>query len=150
MPSTRQATPGPSSSPTGSRGCLLSASHAKKRAGSEDVEDARHNKKIKVDGEPLSNLLMNAKDKKKRKRRKKKRISVVVPEAEPKERVKSRSRTPSNKPVKNETVANGSMDDSKHMAKNEEPPPKVRVLTANSYFKLTTMRVVIEQRKGQS
>ncbi|KAF8798809.1 hypothetical protein BYT27DRAFT_7202503 [Phlegmacium glaucopus] len=127
MPSTRQATPGPSSTPVESRDCLLSASNAKKRAGSEDVEDARHNKKIKVDGEPLSNLSMNAKDRKKKKKKKKKRISVVPPEVEPKERVKSKSRMPSNKPasaVKKEFITNGSVDDSKYMVQNEEPPPK--------------------------
>lgn len=127
MPSsTRQATPGPSSTLAESEDCLLSTSNAKKRAGSEDVEDTRHNKKIKVDGEPLSNLSMNAKDKKKKKK-KKKRTSVVVPEVEPpKERVKSKSRTPSNKPasVKRETVTNGPVDDTKHMVQTEEPPPK--------------------------
>ena len=133
--STRQATPGPSLTSAGSGDRLILTSNAKKRAGSEDVEADRHNKKIKVDGEPLSNLSMNAKDKKKKKKKKKKRTTVVVPEVGP--RVKPKSRTPTNKPTsvgKKEIVRNGTMDDTKHMAQNEEPPPNVRVLFANSYF----------------
>ena len=126
MPSfTRQATPGPSS--TLAR--LLSPSNAKKRAGSDDVEDIRHSKKIKVDGESVSNLSMNAQDKKKKKKKKKKRTSIVVPEVVPKEIVKSKSRTPSNKPTsveKKETVANGPVDDTKRIAQ-KEPLLKVRI-----------------------
>lgn len=130
MPSsTRQATPGPSSTLTGSRDCPVSISNTKKRAGSEDVEDARHSKKIKVDGEPLCNLSMNAKGKKKKKKRKKKRSpDIVVPEVEPKERVKPKSRTPSNKPAsvgRIETVTNAPVDDTKHMANGDEQPPHV-------------------------
>lgn len=129
MPSsTRQATPGPSSTLTGNKDCPVSMSNTKKRAGSEDVEDARHSKKIKVDGEPLSNLSMNAKGKKKKKKKKKKRTPVVVPEVEPKERVKPKSRTPS-KPAsvgRIETITNGPVDDTKHtMANGDGKPPHV-------------------------
>jgi hypothetical protein len=127
MPSsTRQATPGPSSTFTGLKDCPVSISNTKKRAGSEDVEDARHSKKIKVDGEPLSNLSMNAKGKKKKKKKKKKRATTVVPEVEPKERVKPKSRTPSNKPAsvgRIETITNGPVEDTKHMDNGEEKPP---------------------------
>lgn len=129
MPSsTRQATPGPSSTLTGNKDCPVSISNTKKRVGSEDVEDARHSKKIKVDGEPLSNLSMNAKGKKKKKKKKKKRTPAAVPEVEPKERVKPKSKTPSNKPAsvgRVETVTNGSADDTKHMANGDEKPPHV-------------------------
>jgi hypothetical protein len=130
MPSsTRQATPGPSSTLTESRDCPVSISNTKKRAGSEDVEDTRHSKKIKVDGEPLSNLSMNAKGKKKKKKKKKKRSpAVVVPEVEPKERVKPKSRTLSNKPAsvgEIETVTNGPVDDTIHMANGDEKLPHV-------------------------
>ena len=136
MPSsTRQATPGPSSISTGSRDCPVSTSNTKKRAGSEDVEDVRHSKKIKVDGEPLSNLSMNAKGKKKKKKKKKKRTPAVVPEVEPKERVKPKSRTPSNKPAsvgRIETITNGPVDDTKHMAHGDGKPPH---LVRYSYLK---------------
>lgn len=125
MPSsTRQATPGPSSTLAESRDCSVSISNTKKRAGSEDVEDARHSKKIKVDGEPLSNLSMNAKGKK-RKRKKKKRTPAVVPEVEPKEKVKPKSRTPSNKPAsmgRTETITNRPVDDTNHMAHGDGKP----------------------------
>ena len=138
MPSsTRQATPGPSSTLTGSRDCSIS--NAKKRAGSEDIEDgARHtsSKKIKVDGEPLSNLSMNAKGKKKKKKKKNKRTSAVVPEVEPKEIVKPKSRTPSNKPTsvgRIETITNGTVDDTKHMAHSDGKPPH---LVTCSYRKI--------------
>ena len=128
MPSsTRQATPGPSSTLTGNKDCPVSISNAKKRAGSEDVEDARLSKKIKVDGEPLSNLSMNAKGKKKKKKKKKKRTPAVVPEVEPKERVKPKSRTPSNKPAsvgKIESIMNGPVADTKHMANGDGNPPQ--------------------------
>ena len=129
MPSsTRQATPGPSSTSTEARDCPVSISNTKKRAGSEDVEDARHSKKIKVDGEPLSNLSMNAKGKKKKKKKKKKRASTVVPEVEPKERVKPKSRTLSNKPALVggiETITDGPVDDTNHMANGDGKPPHV-------------------------
>lgn len=132
MPSsTRQATPGPSSTLSGSRDCPVLISNTKKRAGSEDVEDARLSKKIKVDGEPLSNLSMNAKGKKKKKKKKKKRSpDVVVPEVEPKERVKPKSRMPTNnlKPAsvgRIETVTNGPVDGTEHMANGDEKPPHV-------------------------
>jgi hypothetical protein len=137
MPSsTRQATPGPSSTSAESRDYPISISDAKKRAGSEDIEDARHtSKKIKVDGEPLSNLSMNAKDKKKKRKKKKKR-TLVVAEVEPKERVKSKLRTPSNKPAsmgKKEIVTNGPEDNTKRTTQGDEkPPPKVRVLVVSS------------------
>ena len=143
MPSsTRQATPGPSSTSAESRDYPISTSDTKKRAGSEDIEDAGHtSKKIKVDGAPLSNLSMNAKHRKKKRNRKKKRSPVVVPQVEPKERVKSNSRTPSSKPIsvrKEEIVMKKPMDDTKDTAQcNEKPPPKVRVLIANSHIKLT-------------
>jgi hypothetical protein len=138
MPSsTRQATPGPSSILTGSRDCPVSISNTKKRAGSEDVEDARHSKKIKVDGEPLSNLSMNAKGKKKKKKRRKKRSPpVVVPEVEPKERVEPKSRTPSNKPAsigRIETVTNEPVDDTKHMANGDEKPPHVVTCSCHKF-----------------
>lgn len=137
MPSsTRQATPGPSSILTGSRDCPVST-NTKKRPGSEDVEDPRHNKKIKVDGEPLSNLSMNAKGKKKRQRKKKKRTPAVVPEVEPKERVKPKLRMPSNKPAsvgRIETITNGPVDDAKHMAHGSGKPPHV---VTCSYRKFT-------------
>ena len=142
MPSsTRQATPGPSSTSAESRDYPISISDAKKRAGSENIEDARHtSKKIKVDGEPLSNLSMNAKDKKKKRKKKKKRIPVVVAEVEPKERAKSKLRTPSSKPAsmgKKEIVTNGPEDNTKRTTQGDEkPPPKVCVLIANSRVKL--------------
>ena len=130
MPSsTRQATPGPSSTLGESGDYSISTSNAKRRASSQDVEDARHSKKIKVDGEPLSNLSMNAKDKKKKRKKKKKSIPVVVPEVEPKERAKSKSRTPSTKLApaeKKDSVTNVPVDDAKHMAQSEKPPPEVR------------------------
>ena len=126
MPSsTRQATPGPSSTLTGNNDCAISISNTKKRAGSEDVEDARHSKKIKVDGEPLSNLSMNAKGKKKKKKKKNKRTPTAVPEVE---RVKPKSRTPPNKPASGrmESIMNGPVDDdSKHMANSDRKPPHV-------------------------
>lgn len=134
--STRQATPGPSST-LAERDHLLLTSNAKKRAGSEDVENARHSKKTKVDGEPLSNLSMNAKDRKKKKKKKKKRASIVVPEVESKEIVKLKSRIPSNKPTsveKKAMITNGPVDDTKHMTQNEEPSPKARILIASSIF----------------
>ena len=133
---TRQATPGPSSSLPESRDCSLSTSKAKKRVGSEDIEDPRHNKKnkVKVDAEPLSNLSMNAKDKKKKKKKKKKRTSVVVPDVETKGRVRSNSRTLSNKPAsvgKKETVTNGLVDDTKRTFHKEEPLLKARIHMVN-------------------
>lgn len=128
MPSSaRQATPGPSSTLTGSRDCPVSTSNTKKRAGS-DVEDARHSKKAKVDDEPLSNLTMNANGKKKKKKKKKKRTLVVVPEVEPKERVKPKSRTSSNKPAsvgKIEIITNGPVDDTQRMAHGDAKPPHI-------------------------
>jgi hypothetical protein len=144
MPSsTRQATPGPSSTLTGSRDCSVSISNTKKRAGSEDVEDTRHSKKTKVDGEPLANLSMNAKGKKKRKKKRKKRTPAVVPEVEPKERVKSKSRTPSNKPAsvgRIETITNGPVDDTKHMAHGDGKPPHVVTCSCRKFtVKLTIM-----------
>jgi hypothetical protein len=133
--STLQATPGPSSALIGNGDCLVSTSNAKKRAGSEDVEDARHSKKIKVDGEPLSNLSINAKGKKKKKKNKKKRTPVVVPEVEPKERVKPKSRTPKPSSVgKIGTITNGLVDDTKHMAQGDAKP--LHIVTC-SYRKST-------------
>ena len=146
MPSsTRQATPGPSSTLTGSRDCPVSiiTSNTKKRVGSEDVEDARHSKKIKVDGEPLSNLSMNAKGKKKKRRKRKKRTPVVVPEVGPKERVKPKSRTPSNKPAsvgKIETITNGLVDGTKHMTHGDGKPPHIVTCSyPNLHVNLTIM-----------
>jgi hypothetical protein len=143
MPSsTRQATPGPSSTLTESRDCSVPISNTKKRAVSEDVEDARHSKKIKVDGEPLSNLSMNAKGRKRKRKKKKKRSPAVVPEVEPKESVKPKSGTPSDKPAsvgRIETIMNGLVDDTKHMAHGDGKPPHVCSYIEILHVKLTIM-----------
>ena len=141
MPSsTRQATPGPSSTLTGSSDCPIITSNTKKRAGSQDVEDARHSKKIKVDGEPLSNFSMNAKGKKKRRRKRNKRTPVFVSEVGPKERVKPKSRTPSNKPASagKTTITNGLAHDTKHMT-HGKPPHIVTCSYPNLHVNLTIM-----------
>ncbi|KAF8153054.1 hypothetical protein B0H34DRAFT_800311 [Crassisporium funariophilum] len=88
---TRQPTPGPSLTTLVTSVPPPHIGNARKRAGSEVVEEARDSKKIKVDDEVLS--AVNGKDKKKKKRKKRKRTSVVAHESERKERPALKSRT---------------------------------------------------------
>jgi len=76
--STRQATPGPSVSTSTVSKTSSHSVNSRKRPGSEILEDIKDAKKIKVEGETLSTISINGKDKKKKKRKKKKRSSVVI------------------------------------------------------------------------